>query len=56
MKKESRPLYVIAQEIRKDWNDIHFGAEPYLRAMNQLSSVDDRYGFDSGDSVVRYFL
>ena len=55
--EESRPLYQIAQEIRKDWgNKIYFGAVPYLQAMMSLSSIDDRYGMDSAKSIVLYFL
>lgn len=56
MKVASRPLYEIAREIARDWKDIYFGARPYLAAMSQLESVDDYYGADSGDMIVRYFL
>jgi len=56
-KKKSRPLYEIAREIRKDWgNKINFAAKPYLDAMACLESVNDNYGWDSGKSVVLYFL
>ena len=55
-----RPLSVIAQEIRRDWSahkkGIYFGAKPYLDAMSCLDSVHDEYGYDSGKSVVLYFL
>ena len=52
-----RPLYQIANEIANDWKDkVYFGARPYLSAMSCLSSIHDKYGFDSGDSIVRYFL
>lgn len=46
----------IAQEIRKDWRNVNFGAKPYLCAMMGLNSVDDMYGYDTGRSVVTYFL
>jgi hypothetical protein len=51
-----RPLSTIANEIYADWKNIYFGAVPYLSAMASLGGVSDRYGFDSGESIVRYFL
>ena len=52
----TRPLYVIAREISIDWKKPYFGAVPYLQAMATLSSIDQPYHYDSGDSIVRYFL
>lgn len=52
----TRPLYEIAQEIRQDWHPVYFGAVPYLNAMESLQSVEQAYGYDTGDSIVRYFL
>ena len=52
----TRPLYEIAAEIRKDWTKVYFGAVPYLEAMETLNSIEDNYIFDSGKSVVIYFL
>jgi hypothetical protein len=60
--KSVRPLYTIANEIRKDWRatakggKIYFGAVPYLDAMSSLESVNDNYIMDSGRSIVNYFL
>jgi len=54
--KPTRALFVIASEIRADWSNVYFGAKPYLEAMSSLTSVSDNYYYDSGDSVVRYFL
>lgn len=54
--KPTRALSEIAQDIRADWKNVYFGAVPYLDAMASLTSVSDRYYFDSADSVVRYFL
>lgn len=51
-----RSLSEIANEIRKDWKKVYFGAVPYLQAMSTLNSVDDNYMFDSGRSIVNYFL
>ena len=53
---ESRSLSVIAAEIKKDWKKPYFGAVPYLQAMACLDSIDDNYGWDSGKSIVLYFL
>lgn len=52
----TRSLSTIAKEIKRDWTKPWFGAVPYLNAMQTLDSVNDRYGMDSGDSIVRYFL
>ncbi len=51
-----RPLYEIAREIRKDWQKVNYAAKPYLEAMASLGDIDDRYHYDSGKSVVLYFL
>ena len=56
-KVQNRPLYEIARDIRKDWGSkVYFGAKPYLDAMATLDSINDNYGWDSADSIVRYFL
>jgi hypothetical protein len=53
----ARPLYAIAAEIRRDWGaKVNFAARPYLDAMRSLEAVTDRYGMDSGRSIVAYFL
>jgi len=52
----TRPLYVIAKDIRKDLTKVYSGAKPYLDAMGQLDNIKDKFYFDSGESVVRYFL
>ena len=51
-----RPLYEIANEIRKDWQNVYFGAVPYLQAMSCLDKMSDKYGFDDAKSIVLYFL
>ena len=51
-----RPIYLIAREIVQNWDNIYFGAKPYLQAMFQLSSLDDQYGCDDARSIVLYFL
>lgn len=52
----TRSLRDIAKEIQKDWQRPYFGARPYLEAMHELDSLNDRYGADSGRSIVLYFL
>jgi hypothetical protein len=52
----TRPLYEIAAEIRRDWKKVYFGAVPYLDAMAQLNSIEDNFYYDSGKSIVVYFL
>ena len=52
----SRPLHVIAKEIRNNWAKVSPYAKPYLDAMSQLNSIDDKYYLDSARSVVLYFL
>ncbi len=51
-----RKIYLIAAEIRKDWKKLNYAVRPYLDVMNQLESVDQKYGWDSAASVIRYFL
>ena len=55
-KTNARTLKDIANEIAADWKKPHFGAVPYLDAMKTLDSINDNYFFDSGKSVVLYFL
>lgn len=52
----ARKLSVIAGEIRRDWKDPYFGAEPYIRAMSELESVDDYYVDERGSDIVNRFL
>jgi len=51
-----RPLYQIADQINNEWKKVWFGAVPYLQALQRLSHVEQNYGADSADSIVRYFL
>lgn len=51
-----RPLYEIADEIRRDWKKVNYAAKPYLDAMGSLTSIKDNYFMDSGKSIVLYFL
>ena len=51
-----RPLNTIAKEIRNDWKKVYYGADPYLSAMSSMTSIDQNYYYDSGNSIVLYFL
>ena len=53
---ETKTLSQIARLIQQDWKKVNYAAAPYLDAMRQLESVDATYGYDSGRSIVRYFL
>ena len=52
----TRSIKEIAKEIKSDWKKVYFGAVPYLDAMHTLNSIEDNYIYDSGKSIVRYFL
>ena len=49
-------LSEIAYLVYQDWDKVYFGAVPYLRALRDLSSINDNYYLDSGESIVAYFL
>lgn len=53
-----RNLASIAAEIYRDWgaSKVNYAAKPYLAAMRELDSVRDKYGANSGKSIVLYFL
>lgn len=53
---ETRPIYEIALEIKKDWKNINYAAKPYLEAMFELDKITDNYYLDRGKSIVLYFL
>lgn len=53
---KSLSLSQIASLIYYTWDNVWFGAKPYLEAMSTLNSIDENYGLDSGQSIVLYFL
>jgi hypothetical protein len=53
---EKRSIRAIALDIRKDWVKVNYAAKPYLDAMLELDSINDKYYEDSAKSVVLYFL
>lgn len=54
--KQMQSISSIAYEISKEWNNVNFGAVPYLSAMKGLNGPDDYYGFDNARGIVSYFL
>jgi len=54
--KTNRPINEIAREIGSTWTKPYFGAVPYLNAMRTLTTIEDYYGLDTADSIIRYFL
>jgi hypothetical protein len=53
----NRPIFKIAKDIKSEWGSkVYFGAAPYLEAMQFLSNKNDKYGFDNGETILRYFL
>ena len=55
-KRTYRPLSTIAAEIKADWKNVYFGAEPYLSAMASLEQMTDMYWNDDATTIVLYFL
>lgn len=62
VKKPQRPIYQIAADIRAEINagnwpkHAAFYAAPYLVAMKELATLEDKYLCDSARSIVLYFL
>lgn len=46
----------LARLIKQDWKRVYFGAVPYLQAMGTMTSINDTFGCDPGNSVIMYFL
>lgn len=51
-----RSLREISAEVKQHWKKVSPHAEPYLAAMAELDSVEDKYYFENGDDIVRRFL
>jgi len=52
----NRSISSIAYDIKRAWAKPYFGAKPYLDAMTQLNSINDKYFHDDAKSVIMYFL
>tara|TARA_R110000868_G_scaffold277047_1_gene536906 strand:- start:219 stop:479 length:261 start_codon:yes stop_codon:yes gene_type:complete len=53
---EELTLAQIAGIILQDWQKVNYAAKPYLEAMVRLSDINNNIGYDSGKSIVLYFL
>lgn len=53
-----RNLSDLAKDIRSNWKNISYWAEPYLQAMEQIHSQEQNapYIFEDAETVVMYFL
>lgn len=51
-----KTISTIAREISHNWKNVNYAAKPYLQAMLYVDQATDKYGYDSADSLVRYFL
>ena len=49
-------LSEIAQIVKENWKKVSPFAEPYLVAMQTLTTIKDKYFLDDGSSIVAYFL
>lgn len=56
MSTEKRSIRSIALDIRKEWAKVNYAAKPYLDAMLELDTINDKYGFDNARSIILYFL
>ena len=56
MNLENKSIAELAAIIRKDWQKVNYAAKPYLEAMGSLETTRSSFGYDSGKSIVLYFL
>ena len=56
MTEQSRPLRVIAEDIKQSWKNIYFAAVPYVDALEFLNRIEDTYIVGNGVSIVEGFL
>ena len=53
---EPRAISEIAAEIDEKWKKVSPYARPYLDAMYELETIDDKYLYDDAESIILYFL
>ena len=53
---EQMSIRQLAMVVEQSWVKMSPHAKPYVAAMRQLESIRDKFVFDDGESVVRYFL
>ena len=51
-----RKIFAIANDILEYWPKPYYGAIPYIKAMRDLTTINDTYGEDSARRIVNYFL
>lgn len=56
MNLENKTIAQIVGIILQDWRKVNYAAKPYLEAMVRLSDINNSIGYDSGKSIVLYFL
>lgn len=52
----ARQIHEIARDIRKEWKNPNYAADPYLSAMFNLDTIDDNFGLDSAKDIIIRFL
>lgn len=52
----ARPIFIIAEEVWREWKKVWYGAAPYLDAMKHLVTIEDSVLSDDGRYIVRGFL
>lgn len=54
--QEPRKVRDIANEIAEKWKNPYFGAVPYIDAMKEFDTPQDRFLTESGEAQIRRFL
>ena len=53
---QKRLILEVARDIRAQWPNVNYAAQPYLDAMLRMTTIDKPYGQDDAQSVIVYFL
>lgn len=53
---QHRSLSDIAAEIAADWTARHGAAQPFIDAMRELRTADQRSGIETGSDMIQGFL
>lgn len=56
LNENARSIKDIAAEIKSDWKNVSPHAKPYLDAMFDLNTIDDKYIEEDASSILSYFL
>lgn len=54
--RKPRPIHMIARDIRDNWPNVNYAAEPYLSAMSTMIDIHGMYFSDTNRDVVLRFL